>query len=72
MLGAFGGVIGLIIIMGWVNLRVYGDWFGQTGIYYPWVPALPYLAVFAFMLSCLCFVFGYLESVREVELRRAV
>ena len=65
--------MGLIIIIGWTlrQPQVYEDWFGQTVIYYPLVPALPYLAVFAFLLSCLCFVFGYLEREREVKRQAA-
>jgi hypothetical protein len=71
LLGAFGVVAALIVIMGWASVRgsqvLYEDWFGQAVLYYPLAPALPYLALFEFLLGCLCLVFGYLEGQREVE-----
>ena len=70
LLGAFGGVFALIVIVGWAYVRdpqvLYEDPFGGAVLYHPLAPALPYLALSEFTLGCLCLVLGYLEGRREV------
>lgn len=64
-------VVALIVIVGWAYVRwpqvLYEDLFGQAVLYHPLATTLPYLAIFEFMLGCLCLVFGYLEGQREVK-----
>jgi hypothetical protein len=61
ILGVLGGLMGSFMILGWAYVK-------DTQVLYEGLtPALPYLALFEFMLGCLCLVFGYLEGQREVE-----
>ena len=69
ILGAIGGLAGLFILLGWAYVKeaqvLYESWFGKAVLVYPLSSALPCLAVFAFMLGCVCFVQGHLKSARE-------
>ena len=69
ILGGLGGFTGLFVILGWAYIKepqvLHESWSGKAVLVYPLSPALPYLAVFAFMLSCVCLVLAHLESERE-------
>jgi len=69
VLGAIGGLGGLFILSGWAYVKeaqvLYESWLGKAVLVYPLSSTLPCLAVFAFMLSCVCFAQGRLKSARE-------
>lgn len=76
ILGGLGGLAGLFIILGWTFIKepqvLYESWYGKAVLVYPLSPALPYLAVFAFMLSCVCLILAHLEGEREIRHQEAV
>jgi len=58
----------IIAIIGWAGARepqIQEEGFVRVYVYYPLAPALPYLAFIACVLGFLCFIFGYIEGLRE-------